>query len=334
MKSKMALLLLALLAHHLFTGAAHANHGPGTTGGGAQAVSGETLKPGQIVFSIDHTYTNYENVSRDEAERRATRSGEFDAIRDAYVTSLSVAYGTVDNFQVEAQIGWYSGTGFIDAHAGGEDVDEEHQFLPRHGAEAESSTGNPQGPTDLTLRAKYRLFHGPQGHLAVLGGTIVPTGRDDERLSDGDRLEPSSQPGAGEFGLLGGVAYSRYLTARLTMDASSVYTHRFEHDDFRVGSRVDTSSGLAYRLTDMTEPGPQVSLFTEANYIRLGRDLEGAEPNPNSGGNTLYLTPGVRVRMLGAGTLALATSVPVVQDLNGDQVETDYRILAQFAVLL
>lgn len=328
--------LAPILALVLYISArAHANHGPGTTGGGAQAISGETVKDGQFVFSLDHTYTNYEDVSRDEAERRAIRSGEFDAIRDAYITSIGGVYGVTRDLQLEAQIGWYSGTGFIDASAGGEDDEGGHGRLAgKQSEEAKSSTAGPSGLTDLSLRAKYRLFHGPDGHLAVIGGTILPVGKDDERLSDGERLEPSSQPGTGEFGILGGIAYSRYLTPRMTLDASSLVTHRFEREDFRVGGRIDTSSGVAYRLTDIKSDYPQLSIFSEVNYIRLGHDEEAGQSNPNSGGDTVYLTPGIRVRIPDAGTFAIATSLPIYQDLNGDQDETDFRLLAQVAVSL
>jgi hypothetical protein len=335
MKIRSVVLAIFLTWAFFISARAHANHGPGTTGGGAQAISGETVKDGQFVFSLDHTYTNYEDVSRDEAERRAIRSGEFDAIRDAYIMSIAGVYGVTRDLQFEAQIGWYSGTGFIDASAGGDDEDGGHARLARNQSEeAESSTGSPAGLTDLSLRAKYRLLHGPQGHLAVIGGTILPVGKDDERLSDGERLEPSSQPGTGEFGILGGIAYSRYLTPRMTLDASSVVTHRFEHEDFRVGGRVDTSSGVAYRLTDIKGDSPQLSIFSEVNYIRIGRDEEAGRSNANSGGDTVYLTPGIRVRIPDAGTLALATSLPIYQGLNGDQEETDFRLLAQVAVSL
>src|SRR3954471_16583819 len=73
--------------------AALANHGPGTSGGGSYTVSGETLKPGKFDLTIREDYTRFEDISRAEAERRAARSGEFDALEDAYLTSVGLSYG-------------------------------------------------------------------------------------------------------------------------------------------------------------------------------------------------------------------------------------------------
>ena len=107
-----------LISVIVFASNANANHGPATTGGGSSTISGETLKQDSFVFSLDESHTNFENVLREEAEVEAVQNGEFDALRDAYVTNLSMAYGITDDFQIEAQFGWYPGRGIIDAYAG------------------------------------------------------------------------------------------------------------------------------------------------------------------------------------------------------------------------
>ena len=146
------LLLLALLFSPAVT---HANHGPATTGGGSSTISGETLKEGGIVFSLDESYTSFEDISREQAEVEAIKSGEFDALSDAYTTNFSLAYGVTDDFQLEAQIGWYSGRGFIDAHASEHEDDHEAEMLSfAKSASADSATENPEGLTDLVIRGK------------------------------------------------------------------------------------------------------------------------------------------------------------------------------------
>src|SRR4051812_42991617 len=94
-----------------------ANHGPGTSGGGSSTASGETLKQGKFELSLRDDYTQFENVSRAEAERRALRSGEFDGIDSSNIISGELAYGITDDLQVSAQIGYYHGSGFIDAES-------------------------------------------------------------------------------------------------------------------------------------------------------------------------------------------------------------------------
>jgi hypothetical protein len=296
---------------------ARANHGPGTSGGGSSTISGETLKPGQFSLDLRFDYTEFEHVSRAEAERRAIESGGFDALRRSFVYTGTLSYGILDDLQVSATIGYYHGEGFIDA--------EPSEDEP---GEAESGIADPEALTDLFLNVKYRLLRGRPGNLAIVGGVKFPTGRDDVRLNNGESLEPSSQPGTGAYDCQFGLAYSRFLTSHLTMDASGLYTLRTRHDGFKVGDRFDAGLALAYRLTESIRSFPQWSVFGEANYIWLGKDDAGGEEgiNNNSGGNTLYLTPGMRVRFNESASLTVAPSFPVWQDLNGDQIESQFKL--------
>ena len=109
-------------------------------------------------------------------------------------------------------------------------------------------------------------------------------------------------------------------------DASAIYTFRTRHDDFEVGDRLDLGLALAYRLTDSIKAFPNFSVFGEVNAIWLGKDDDGGEKNSNSGGWTLYLTPGARVRFTNWAALSVAPSFPVYQDLNGDQIESRFKL--------
>jgi hypothetical protein len=167
--------------------------------------------------------------------------------------------------------------------------------------------------------------------VSVVGGLSVPTGRDDVRLDNGESLEPSSQPGTGAWGYQVGLAYSRFLTSRVTVDASGIYTIRTPHDGFEVGDRVDLGLAFAYRFTESIKAFPNISVFAETNAIWLGKDQEGGELNPNSGGWTVYLTPGARVRFSENFALTVAPSFPVLQELNGDQIEAQFKLAAMLS---
>lgn len=295
----------------------HANHGPGTSGGGTATTSGETLKQGRFYLTLREDYTQFEGVGRSGAEQRALESGAFDALDRSYLTTAGVAYGITDDLQAGATIGYYAARNFIDA-----EVDD---------GQAESSTADPDGLTDLSLSAKYRVLKGQPGNLSIIGGVIAPTGRDDVRLRNGEVLDPSSQPGTGAWAYRAGVAYSRYLTSRITTDASAIYTLRTPHDRFEVGDRLDLGVAFAYRLTESIKTFPNYSVFAETNVVWLGKDDEGDAMNPNSGGWTVYLTPGARVRFSENVALTVAPSLPVLQDLNGEQIESRFKLAVELS---
>ena len=306
---------IALVAAGFLSSTAWANHGPGTSGGGSATASGETLKTGTWDASFRLDYTGFEHISRDEAEQRAIESGGFDAISRSVIASTSLTYGVTDDLQVGALWGYYWGDNFIDATSNGM-------------GGAESGTVDPDGLTDLWLSSKWRIMKGAPGNLSLIGGVKFPVGKDNIHLSNGELLEPSSQPGSGAFDFQLGAAYSRFLTSNLTIDASAIYTLRTEHDGFKVGDRLDFGAALAYRLTEDIKQFPNVSVFGEVLGVVLQKDDDHGDLNPNSGGTTVYLSPGVRVRFNPKVALTLASAFPVLQDLKGDQIKTEYKVAA------
>ena len=80
----------------------------------------------------------------------------------------------------------------------------------------------------------------------------------------------------------------------------------------------------------MTLPrGAQVTDFImEINgEWRDKEETKGIEDN-NSGGNLVFLSPGLRLRATDAVSIAVSLGLPVVQDTNGVQDEPDYRVIS------
>lgn len=195
------------------------------------------------------------------------------------------------------------------------------------------AVGNPSGLTDLTLRGKLRVASVERTSIALLGGVIAPTGEQRERLSNGNTLDPSSQPGTGRLGLQGGLAFTHAFTSAFKLDTSSLYTHRLERDDLRIGDRLDTGIALSSRVTEAHD-SPGVSLFGEVNHVWLGKDKSDEGPNQNSGGTSLFLTGGLRLDLGKHLTLTVAPSLPLYQDSNGEQVEVSYKLTGLLMVRL
>lgn len=309
-----AVLALSLGAPFSITNVARADHGPGTSGGGASTQSGETLKPGRFSLEMRTDYTEFEHLSSAQVAAKAAKAGEFDLLDRSFVSTIGISYGVVENLQVSLTLGYYTAV-----HA----RSAEHDFDT---GDTEVHTFDPDGLTDLWLTGKYRFYRGPQGSVAVVGGVKFPTGRDDVENSAGESVEPSATAGSGAYDGMLGLAWSRFLTSRLSFDVSGQYTRRGEAHDFRLGDRIDGGVALAYRLTGDVQKFPQVSAFAEANVRQLFKSEDDGERDPDTGGTTLFLTPGVRVGLGKNLSFTVSSPLPVWQDLNGTQLKTNYKV--------
>lgn len=305
--------LLLFVAIVLTAQHALANHGPGASGGGSATISGETLKQGGYELTLREDFAAFQPFNSSQAAERARRGGDFDSLNHGFITSVDLSYGITPDLQIGATTGYFIGRDFKSASS------------QPDGSVTESKT-NPTGLTDLLLTAKYRLLKGAPGNLSIVAGMKIPTGRNDVHLGNFEKLSPTDQPGTGAWDFPVGIAYSRFLTSRLTIDASVLYTFRTQRNAFKVGDRIDAGLALAYRLTDKIKDFPQLGLFTEVNDVYLMKDTDHREKDSNSGSNTVYLTPGGRIRFNKNVGLTIAPSFPVYQVDYGDQGKVRFKM--------
>jgi hypothetical protein len=292
----------------------HADHGPGTSGGGASTQTAETLKPGKFSIDLRTEYTEFQNLSSSQIEARAAEAGGFDLLDRSFLSTIGASYGIVENFQIGFNIGYYNA------------VNPREAEFDSGSGETEIVTFDPDGLTDLWLSGKYRFYRGPIGQFAAFAGVKFPTGEHDVTNAEGERVEPSATAGSGSFDAMAGLAYSRFLTSQITVDASAQYTFRTEHDEFRLGDRIDAGLAVAYRFTEDIQQYPQVSVFGEAIVRHLFKSEEDGEDDPNTGGTAVFLAPGVRVGFSPNVSFTVSAPLPVLQDLNGTQLKTDYKV--------
>jgi hypothetical protein len=146
--------LLAALLAALPTSALFANHGPGTSGGGSATASGETLKEGHFDLSLREDYTQFEDINAEHAERIALKSGEFDALRSAFIISGSGAYGITEDFRSARR----------------SEVPRHRPLRGRAGRlrHRRRRRRRPARLTDLWLQGEYRFVHNELGSLALI----------------------------------------------------------------------------------------------------------------------------------------------------------------------
>jgi Putative MetA-pathway of phenol degradation len=290
-------LVISLIAHHT----AFADHGPGTSGSGFITASAETLKPGQFSSTFQFDWTEFD-VPGGMPEG-------VDLLDRSFLSTVNVSYGLVENFQLGLTYGYYSAEGNREFENGDE------------------VTFNPDGFTDLWLTGKVRFYQGPVGQFAVLGGIKAPTGESSLTNSEGEPVEPSATAGTGAWDGQAGLAYTLPLSAVLTLDASATYTFRGERHDYRLGDRLDLGTSLAWRVCGNAATHPQVSLVAEATLRHVQKSEVGGSDDERTGGTVMFLSPGVKASFSEQLGVSMGVQIPVMQNLNGGQLETGFRLI-------
>lgn len=202
-------------------------------------------------------------------------------------------------------------------------------------ASGRRATITSSGVGDLSLVGVYRFYRRdvPRGstQFSFIGGLKLPTGSNDR--TDGDvpaltggtstRIPRDLQPGSGSVdGIVGIGAFQNF--DRLSFYGSLQGKLNTEADDFTFGNRLHYDLTIEYVL--LTERNLLLNLELNGRYE--ARAEEGGKDVPNSGGNSMFISPGVQY--LPVPNLVLETSVqlPILQDLNGTQLGTDFSVVA------
>ena len=190
------------------------------------------------------------------------------------------------------------------------------------------------GLGDASLFGRYTVYHrdwpGRTLRVAPFVGLELPTGEDDERDGSG-RLPPSVQPGSGSWDPFGGLVLT-YQTLDFQVDAQASYKANTEANGFEFGDVARLDGSLQYRLWPR-ELGAGVPGFLygvlEANLIHQDKNQTGGKNDPNSGGLSLFVLPGLQY-VTKRWIVEAGVQIPVVQDLNGTALEKDYIFRAGF----
>ncbi|WFU16759.1 transporter [Bradyrhizobium sp. CB3481] len=230
-------------------------------------------------------------------------------------------------------------------------------------ADGVNRRGNSAGFGDVTMLGQYRFHNNAQTgtSAAVLFGFKAPTGSTSQRDNFGQLFEAEFQPGSGSWDGLIGAAFTK-RTGRWAFDVSGLYYLVSNGtQNTNLGDRFLFGTAVSYRLVGPVGSAKEVELHDycmqprnqlqehclyHANHdhsdmkktpytLDLVLELNGewhdkqriaGIADPNSGGTTVYLSPGLRVgvdRFSGF----VSFGVPVINQHNGVQSKPDYRIL-------
>ncbi|MFQ5565129.1 MAG: transporter [Paracoccaceae bacterium] len=197
-------------------------------------------------------------------------------------------------------------------------------------------TRDTSGIGDARLFGRYTVFRDDAPartfRVAPFLGVELPTGRDDDRDGLG-RLPATLQLGSGSWDPFGGIVVT-YQTLDFQVDAQASYKMNTEANGFEFGDEARLDLSLQYRLWPR-ELGTGTPGFlygvVESNLVHQGRNETAGANDPNSGGTSFFLSPGLQYvtkRWIAEAII----QVPLVQDLNGTALGDDFIVRAGIRV--
>ena len=193
-----------------------------------------------------------------------------------------------------------------------------------------------EGFGDLKLFGRYTLYQrdakSQTFRLGAFGGVKAPTGDDDKTDSLG-RLPIPLQSGTGAWDAFAGIV-ATYQTLDFQIDAQLSAERNGEANEFEAGDDIRADISFQYRLLpNALSADTQSFLYgvLEVTALNQKKHRVAGMSDPNSGGTTLYLTPGIQY-VTRKYILEAALQLPVQQDLRGTALETDYVFTAGFRI--
>lgn len=183
-----------------------------------------------------------------------------------------------------------------------------------------STTDESPGIGDMLVTGRYRFFNNGDTQWASVFGVILPTGKITNRTDNGEILGTHNQPGSGAITLQGGVAYSGHLTEKVAIDTNVIYRFGTQGaKQFRSGNswQFDVATSFAHHSS--------IVPVIELNGIFFDQDIENDEIKKNSGGDVIYLSPGINFNINDKQGVYANVSFPVYQELSGISNDEKYR---------
>lgn len=212
-------------------------------------------------------------------------------------------------------------------------VDTELRTTPPGGGRV---TREASGIGDALLFGRYTIVRrdapGQNFRVAPFAGVELPTGESSRSDALGP-LPPALQPGSGSFDPVFGLI-ATYQTLDFEIDAQASHRINTEGSGRNLGDEVRLDGALQYRLYP-SELGEGVPGFLygviEGNFAYRERNRIDGVTNPNSGGASLLISPGLQY-VTQRWIAEAIVQVPVFQDLNGTALEQSYTVRAGFRV--
>jgi hypothetical protein len=308
-----------LLAQPAF---AHHPSGVGSTGGAGpiNTVSASPLDKGETAASITFEWIKFDPLSNAFLADFGASHGHdvhVHSLSSILAPAISVGYGITADFTISARLPVVVRT----------DIKEATHVHPGGGAPAVGAVdflGDSAGIGDL-FDAEFQPGSGSWDGLFGLAATkrIGPWSFDSNVLYVLATVGTQSTDLGDRF------LYNAAVSFRLLQGASAAAP-------MKLGALPDPmwhGGPSTHQHSHLQEAfrGPALDLVVELNGEWHAKEVQSGVTDSNSGGNTLYLAPGLRFSKDNWSSY-LSVGIPIINDLNGIQAEPEIRVVTGLSV--
>jgi hypothetical protein len=271
---------------------------------------------GLIGYEFEYIDQDQARIGRNSADIGQIRGHHDEVYTVSRVHRLMGSYGVTDRLGVEIALPFISRShGHIHHHMGA-DLMETWSF---------------GGLGDVSAIVSWALVKPTSGGWPVITASLggeFPTGKHEVENEDGDHAEPGITPGSKSLDFLTG------LSARWTPQTeggrefpvflSMGYRANGKgEEDYRLGDEFTANTGGSFPTCG------GVSLLGQVNLRVAGRDSRGntREEVEKTGGEYLFLTPGVEWHFMDDWAASALVQLPVYRRVNQIQLVSDYNLL-------
>lgn len=279
--------------------------------GGSLGIGAAESKSLQLMVTYDYNAMNdlvsFTDKLDDDTRSRTTQSSIFE-----------INYGLNQRFSITGVVPLIKQTRTIQGFGGNENFT------------------SAQGLGDMVFLLKFRLIN-PENSSDidwVIGaGPKIPTGKTDFTNNQGLALPADMQPGSGS---LDGIFWSYFQKSRFlnnpNLGLAAVTTFRYSGKNesynttqtYQFGNEFQFNLGLNYSLFAKWS----IDAFTFLRYRKQAEDLINGGVFPSSGGQWIYVIPGININFSPLWSLRLSGDIPVYRKLEGTQLTTSYKLTA------
>ena len=346
---KTPLVIMLTSAFTVHSGAVLADHGSLGFGIGTASPiitqGGITLPVGMWAGGVTTQFINFDSVSNEQllsAKENAVDEAHGDVhTQNTYLQpSIFAAYGITDDLMLGLRIPFVLRSGIRSPGHHDEPVD--HGDEPVDLGSMVNNQGDADGFGDVSFFGQYRFYHSADNlnNASLTIGLKTPTGATGVKDDQGNTFEAHSQPGSGSWDPSFGLSFTRAMGA-FSFDTNVLYTVATTGtQQTDLGDIFDYNFALSYAFGAPVRSG----LFSSSNnapwtaILELNgewQDYQNTDglTDPNSGGNTVYISPGIRYSGGKSWNTALSIGAPIVTELNGFQTDPEYRITYRFVAV-